>query len=301
MIGVDLKITDYCTFGCPFCYQGSTLKGKHADWNYLKSVVDLLYKEDVFEVVLGGGEPSFYPHLSELLVELWQKRFTVAMTTKNKKLFSMPFWKDVLTKVDYPRLHVGFSFGAFEEADEDIEALNALLNSYNKAFLSPQLTVILRPHLIEGVSFRNGEELYELLKKIVNKVDENAFNTSKTFRIDGVLLLGFKENERGAEYKNHTHIDTKSIHQALYNLRSRGFIYSPFGLKVLVDIVIIDKYSDIFEGGEKFLFKEGEYTFYIDAVEKKISISSYRGNKYQLINLEEDYYSFLKNRKDEIK
>ena len=35
---VDLKITNYCTFGCNFCYQKSKKKGKHAEIDKIKKV-----------------------------------------------------------------------------------------------------------------------------------------------------------------------------------------------------------------------------------------------------------------------
>lgn len=31
---IDMKITDYCEVGCPMCHENSSIKGKHANFNY---------------------------------------------------------------------------------------------------------------------------------------------------------------------------------------------------------------------------------------------------------------------------
>lgn len=45
---VDIKITDWCDVGCTFCYQDSTLLGRHASWENLSYVVEELAKYRVF-------------------------------------------------------------------------------------------------------------------------------------------------------------------------------------------------------------------------------------------------------------
>src|SRR6185503_11282388 len=55
---VDVKITDYCPFGCPFCYQGSTHQGLHADDEVLGALIRQLGELRVFEMAIGGGEPT---------------------------------------------------------------------------------------------------------------------------------------------------------------------------------------------------------------------------------------------------
>ena len=55
---VDIKITDYCPFGCKYCYQGSTAKGTHAKTDTINTLSYALGRMHVFEVALGGGEPT---------------------------------------------------------------------------------------------------------------------------------------------------------------------------------------------------------------------------------------------------
>lgn len=47
---VDIKITDFCPFGCTFCYQDSTLEGQHASMETMKDIVLKLKEAQVFEI-----------------------------------------------------------------------------------------------------------------------------------------------------------------------------------------------------------------------------------------------------------
>lgn len=62
---VDVKATGYCTYGCAQCYQSSTPDGKHAKMYDLWSLADVLGKWKVFEVALGGGEPTLYKSVGQ--------------------------------------------------------------------------------------------------------------------------------------------------------------------------------------------------------------------------------------------
>lgn len=62
---VDLKITDVCPYACVYCYQGSTHKGAHGE--KLESWVSALAHAGVFEVAIGGGEPTLHPEFTRLL------------------------------------------------------------------------------------------------------------------------------------------------------------------------------------------------------------------------------------------
>lgn len=64
---VDLKLTDYCPVGCHYCYQGSTVNGKHADKSQVESFIYMLGKHGVFEVAIGGGDPTTHPDFADFL------------------------------------------------------------------------------------------------------------------------------------------------------------------------------------------------------------------------------------------
>lgn len=108
---VDLKITDYCTFACKFCYQGSTKKGKHVDIYQLGSIVDVLAESNVKELVVGGGEPTQHPDFKAFLRYAKTKGLSVSFTTKSEKWINSQrdFWLDDITG------NVAFSVTNLEE------------------------------------------------------------------------------------------------------------------------------------------------------------------------------------------
>lgn len=80
---VDIKITDYCPFGCPFCYQDSTPEGRHASLLDVTNIARRLGEAKVFEVAIGGGEPTLHPDFAGIL-EVFKAHGIVAnFTTKN--------------------------------------------------------------------------------------------------------------------------------------------------------------------------------------------------------------------------
>ena len=88
---VDVKITDFCPVGCTYCYQGSTVKGKHAALKEIKDFARYIGNMGVFEVAIGGGDPTTHPDFIEIL-----KAFDRHGVTPN---FSTQMW-DWLQKDD---------------------------------------------------------------------------------------------------------------------------------------------------------------------------------------------------------
>lgn len=78
---VDVKVTDLCGYGCDYCYQGSTTKGKHAE--YTEDFVQWCVDNEVFEIAIGGGEPTTWPHLSALIDDASARGVLPNMTTRN--------------------------------------------------------------------------------------------------------------------------------------------------------------------------------------------------------------------------
>jgi len=63
---IDLKITDYCEKECPWCYEGSSVKGKHAPFERICEFFQKI-KGQVPEVAIGGGEPTKHPEFWRIL------------------------------------------------------------------------------------------------------------------------------------------------------------------------------------------------------------------------------------------
>jgi len=79
----DVKITNYCTFGCSMCYMDSTPQGKHATMKQIGNVIDTLSELRVFEVAIGGGEPTLHPDFTEILRLFREAKIVPNFTTRN--------------------------------------------------------------------------------------------------------------------------------------------------------------------------------------------------------------------------
>lgn len=71
---MDIKITNYCDIGCPFCHEGSALNGCHADILNQK-FIDTLHEYQ--EVAIGGGDATSHPDLIPFLRKLKDKRVSL--------------------------------------------------------------------------------------------------------------------------------------------------------------------------------------------------------------------------------
>lgn len=65
---IDLKITNRCQKGCPFCHESSTPDGEHASIDRIISKIEDL--PNGVEIAIGGGDPLEHPRLATLLVEM---------------------------------------------------------------------------------------------------------------------------------------------------------------------------------------------------------------------------------------
>jgi organic radical activating enzyme len=77
---VDISITDWCAFGCSYCYQDSTAKQAHAPKDLVDKVIHSFdYKP--YQVAIGGGEPTAHPDFPEILLNARQAGVVPNYTT----------------------------------------------------------------------------------------------------------------------------------------------------------------------------------------------------------------------------
>lgn len=78
---VDIKITDHCPFACNFCYQDSTVAGGHAKSSDIYHIAQSLSRLRVFEVAIGGGEPTMHPQFVNILTTFRNNHIVPNFTT----------------------------------------------------------------------------------------------------------------------------------------------------------------------------------------------------------------------------
>lgn len=88
---VDISITDWCNFGCSYCYQDSTeLRGHSA--RELVSETIKAFAHAPYQIAIGGGEPTSHPDFPKILLDARElgtvPNFTTAGHIQRKEVFA---------------------------------------------------------------------------------------------------------------------------------------------------------------------------------------------------------------------
>lgn len=84
---IDINITQNCNLHCPHCYINSQHQaGQEMSLDDFHIILNQCKKANVFQVALGGGEPTTHPHLTTFLKKLRQNNIVPNITTNGKKL-----------------------------------------------------------------------------------------------------------------------------------------------------------------------------------------------------------------------
>lgn len=249
---VDMKITDYCPFACEYCYQDSTEKGKHASLKTIKKTIDLLSDAHVFEVAIGGGEPTLHPDFEKILKYCFEKDIVPNFTTKNYSLIKN---KSLISSIEK-------YVGAFAFSVDSMENINTILNLLKSNYVSDTFRKkIVIQHPVGSCSIQELKQIYM-----------NVYQVSKT-----ITFLGHKETGRGN--KSLVKASNSDVLKMIRFERMKGDIIRPSvnidtsfakdlekEIKVILGSVLFDKTMST---------KDGVTSAYVDCVSETISASSY--------------------------
>ena len=113
---IDIKITNYCAYGCAYCYQGSTPQGKHAPLELLRALAARCNESGVLEVALGGGEPTTHPEFADICQAFCSAGVKVNVTSRN-----VDYWT---TNPDIGVTAVAFSVDTAEQVKDIINRVS---------------------------------------------------------------------------------------------------------------------------------------------------------------------------------
>lgn len=285
---VDIKITDYCPYGCKFCYMSSTIKGKHAELNTIKETLDLLSELNVFEVALGGGEPTLHPNICEIIDYGYEKNLAMNITTYNSKIFNNRRFLELF--VDRKISSVGFSINKIEDIDKMVKMFNIVENYISKDTVNRFFYI--RDHLIAHIVL--GAHDYETFYQMVEKCLENDIR---------ILFLGPKNVGFGKNYKFYDlgkqmqYIRLKydnSKYHGISNVKIKLFSIDTKFIQ-LSKIEELKEYFDIRKIDATLITpEEGKFSMYIDCIEKLMAPSSYC-EKNEMDKLDLNKEKFLEN------
>ena len=255
---IDLKITNKCSNGCPYCHESSNAHGKSFNLEETKEILRGLPNKEL-EIAIGGGNifECFEDFKKLLSFCIYERNFYTRATFNVRDLLDIENYEKVgwLLKDDY----LG-ALGISIENWEQLELFREILAKSELYFRSNRLVF----HIIIGVF---------PLEKLNDLIDY-----CKLFGF-GILILGFKKFGRGVNFKLSDSIDDwkKELAKSIFNRRitlgdSRDF---PIGFDNLaIDQISIRDLVLKSEWDRYYLGQDFSHTMYVDAVDKYYSPTS---------------------------
>jgi len=251
----DVKITDKCDGGCPFCYEGCTPNGKHG--NILnQKFLDTLHPYT--ELAINGNDLS-HPDLIPFLEKLKVKKVIANMTVNQMHFEREKTFIDELMK---KQLIHGLGVSLKEPTREFIKQIKHYPNA-----------VI---HVINGI----------LSPSDVKEIGDNGLK---------LLILGYKQLKRGEDWfiTDKENIISKQmwLKEELSDMISHFDVVSFDNLAIKqLDVKRLMKKED---WDEFYMGDDGTMTFYIDLVDEKFCRNSLAAVRYDLLNDIDNMFSTI--------
>ena len=242
---VDIKITDWCDAGCSYCYQNSTTKGQHADFSYMQHLVYALEKLEVFEVALGGGEPTKHPDFIKILKMFKDHSIVPNFTTRSEDWLKDGSAKEIISMVGACAVSINKA--------EDIIRFSDLAVA---AGIKP--TKMHFQYVMGADADDNFKSIVETLNKLRDRDEDH--------REHQLTLLGFKTVGRGTKFKQFHYGNWMATAQGYMKAVSIDTALAQQSIETLKDMKIPEYMYGV---------SEGDFSMYIDAVNHVAGPSSY--------------------------
>ena len=258
---IDLKLTNYCPFDCEYCYMDSNSQGKHSSYHHVYSLATEMGEVGVFEVALGGGEPTLHPDFFKFLEIFKNQGVTPNFTTANTEWLKDP------DKVGTVLACCG-SFAFSPKDDKDLDEFTKQYNHHMKDRAKYSFKPVI--HVVIGTV--TEYQLREIFKKASAHYTANSF---------GVTLLGFKDVGRGLEYKPHMKQASEYLEwlpKLLKEIAEERTFH-----RIGIDTCLAKELEEVMELPSILYYtKEGFRSMYIDAVENIYAASSYSADTKEI-------------------
>ena len=233
---IDCTITNKCTLGCQYCYAGCTPDGEEADVRNAKFFDTL---KPYTEIALQVNELD-HPDLMWLLDKLRKQNVIVNITVNEAHFMEK---REIIKKLVEHDLVKGIGVSYWYISHDFVEEVK----KYPNAVL----------HVINGLTS--------------NKLLEPLYN--KNFKI---LILGYKEIGRGIDYKEERSEFLNENQRWLYN--NIPLLLSRFKLLSFDNLALeqlnIKRFLSKKAWDDFYMGDDGDYTFFIDLVNKRFGQSS---------------------------
>jgi len=240
---IDLKITNYCKFNCPMCHEESGLDGQHGNLSNVRFIDSLT---PYTELAIGGGDPYTHPGLLNFLYMMKTKGVLSNITIKQETFMENEGFTKLL--IDQKLIRgLGISVSTFDQEFLD------------RVKLLPDVVL----HVIAG---------YTPVEEIM-KYSNNGLK---------ILILGYKQFGRGADYMNQDIRDGIIIlNNSLVNI-IKGFKIVSFDNLALKQLRVKDLLTAA-DWETFYMGDDGQYTMYVDLVNEEFAKNSTSEMRYNLM------------------
>ena len=280
---IDLKISDRCSHGCPFCHESSTRNGKILNLGKTKKILSQLPTKPI-EIAVGGGNVLECLNETDDIIEWLEERgFRTRLTitfddlngtgnmSQDKKI------ADLLNKVE----GLGVSITSLSAE------VKKMINPSSKYILN---NIIDNTVIGKELSFGSPQIVYHVIAGITPLEDIKWMveNTKGS-----ILVLGYKQWGRalGTKLPDMTPLKTyltSLIHSSTTDLRSLGFDNLAIEQLGVREIIGENKWKGIYLG------EEGSCSMYIDAVKGEFARTSRSKERVSWNDIKLlDYYASL--------
>ena len=262
---IDLKITNKCGMGCPFCHENSTPDGKHGDIMHLPFIKTL---HPYTEVAIGGGDPLSHPDLVPFLSELRELQVLPNITVN-----AVQFMENhgLLQTLAERKLLYGIGVSYTRPEDVDIEEFINAVKPLKNAVI----------HVINGV----------ISREMLQNLKDNDLK---------ILILGYKDFRRGSDFWQLYEASDVQKQEELYELLPTMVKEGWFSC-ISFDNLAIEQ-LDVKRLMSKKMWKkfymgnDGEFTMYVDAVNEKYAVSSVSEERCDLCDSIDEMFANIQYR-----
>lgn len=246
---IDVKVTNKCTGGCAFCHENSTPSGKSFDVDFAHKLFSDLPVG--MELAIGGGNPL---ECQQDLKWFFRK---------------LPHYGN--TKI-FPNLTINAMH--LDMLSDDLNP-NAIGISYRKD---------LHDKIVDF--FKKNGEYHQIVIHLIAGVHTLSDLKKCLEDFDRVLILGYKTVGRGKDYmsdavKNNLKEWEEDIGTYLNNGDGKIIVFDNLAIEQLSisDYFLQERWQEIYMGDD------GQFTMYLDLVEKKFAVSSRSEIQFDIGNM----------------
>ena len=258
----DVKITDKCDGGCPFCYEGCTPNGRHGDiLNY--KFLDTLHPYT--ELAINGNDLS-HPDLGAFMLKMKEKKVILNMTV-NQIHFEKHF--NYIKELINDGLIYGLGVSLKEPTDEFINMITQIPNA-----------VI---HVINGVV-----SVHDLTRLA-------GYNLK-------ILILGYKNLRRGESYFKDNDEIVNALQEDLDKhlfpeIISNGWFKVVSFDNLAIKQLHVQEHLPEEQWEEFYMGDDGNYTFYIDMVDGTFGKNSLATERYPIMDSIDEMFEKIRLKK----